>query len=132
LRNYAGRFRRRGRQRLVYASWGLRPTQHHWVRAMYRRRFGIETSYRQMHQARIRTSTRDPVRRMLFVGLALILRNAWVWFHLMRLGQRLPGGGVRLALERLRFRNLLLKLQWFIESCLRTEDDNLAQPQAAT
>jgi hypothetical protein len=132
LRNYAGKFRRRGRQRLVYAYWGLQPTHHRWVRELYRKRFGIETSYRQMHQARIRTSTRDPVRRLLFVGLALILRNAWVWFHLMRLGQRLPGGGVRLHLERLRFRTLLLKLQQFIESGLGTEDDDLAQPQAIT
>lgn len=132
LRNYAGKFRRRGRQRLVYAYWGLQPTHHRWVREMYRKRFGIETSYRQMHQARIRTTTRDPVRRLLFVGLALILRNAWVWFHLMRLGERRPGGGVRLHLERLRFRTLLLKLQRFIEAGLGTEDDDLAQPQAAT
>lgn len=132
LRNYAGKFRRRGRQRLVYAFWGLRPMNHHWVREIYRKRFGVETSYRQMHQARIRTTTRDPVRRLLFVGLALILRNAWVWFHLIRLGQQLPGGGARLHLERLRFRTLLLKLQRFIESELGHDDDDLTQPQAPT
>ena len=47
----------------------------------YRQRFGIETSYRQMEQARIRTSTRDPLLRLLYVGVALILRNLWAWLH---------------------------------------------------
>lgn len=58
-----------------------------WVRQTYRRRSGIETSYRQMHQARIRTSSRRPLLRLLFVGLALILRNACVWFHLTLLAR---------------------------------------------
>jgi putative transposase len=49
-----------------------------WVRRTYRRRFGIETSYRQMNQGRIRTSTRRPELRLLFVAVALILRNVWV------------------------------------------------------
>jgi len=44
-------------------------------------RFGIETSYRQMNQARIRTCTRDPKQRLLFVAIALLPRNVWAWFH---------------------------------------------------
>ena len=40
-------------------------------------------TYRQLHQARIRTSTRDPALRLLYVGIALILRNVWVWLHQM-------------------------------------------------
>ena len=67
----------------------------------YRLRFGIETSYRQMNQARIRTCTRDPVLRLLFVGIALILRNVWVWLHMMLLS--VPHCGRRqLRLETLR------------------------------
>ena len=52
-----------------------------WVYQTYRRRFGIETSYRQLNEARIKTTTRDPALRLLFVAIALILRNVWVWVH---------------------------------------------------
>ena len=52
-----------------------------WVFATYRLRFGIETSYRQMHEGRIRTTTRRPAVRLLYVGIALVLRNLWVWLH---------------------------------------------------
>lgn len=49
------------------------------VRETYRRRFGIETSYRQLNPSRSRTSSRDPLYRFLLVGLALLLRNLWQW-----------------------------------------------------
>jgi putative transposase len=116
-RNDAGRKGKRGRYALVYAYWGFRPGSISWVRQTYRRRFGIETSYRQMERARIRTTTRDPLRRLLFAGIALLLRNAWVWLHLMRLATR-HGEVVTLHLELLRFTNLLLKLQRFAEQLL--------------
>jgi hypothetical protein len=66
---------------LVYAYWGLRPISTAWVRETYRRRYGIESSYRQMHQSLARTSTRSPLVRLLWVGLSLILRNVWIWLH---------------------------------------------------
>ena len=34
-----------------------------------------------MNEARIKTCTRDPRLRLLFVGIALVLRNVWVWLH---------------------------------------------------
>src|SRR5512142_2830489 len=49
-RNSRGQWKRRGRQALIYASWGYRPTSPDSVFATYRLRFGIETSYRQMHE----------------------------------------------------------------------------------
>jgi len=116
-RNDAGWRGKRGRHALVYAYWGFRPGSIPWVRQMYRRRFGIETSYRQMERARIRTTTRDPLRRLLFAGIALLLRNAWIWLHLMRLATR-HGAVVTLHPERLRFTDLLLKLQAFAEQLL--------------
>ena len=51
---------------------------HHY----YRQRFGIETSYRLKNHCRIRTTTKNPVLRLLFVALAFILVNLWV--YLMR------------------------------------------------
>jgi hypothetical protein len=64
-RNYRGRWKRHGRQALVYACWGVTGRSCAWVRETYRRRFGIESSYRQMNQARGRTSTRRPELRLL-------------------------------------------------------------------
>src|SRR3954467_14393648 len=52
-RNYRGQWNRRGRQALIYAYWGYRPPSPDSVFATYRLRFGIETSYRQMHEGRI-------------------------------------------------------------------------------
>lgn len=47
-------------------------------RRLYRRRFGIETSYRQKNQAQARTTSRDPVYRLLLEGQAYLLRQVWV------------------------------------------------------
>jgi hypothetical protein len=48
------------------------------LRQLYRRRFGIETSYRQKNQARATTTSRDPVYRLLLEGLGYLLRQVWV------------------------------------------------------
>ena len=45
---------------------------------LYRQRFGIESSYRQLNQVRARTSSRSPLLRLLLVGLALLLLNLYV------------------------------------------------------
>ena len=52
-RNYRGQWKRHGRQALIYAYWGYRPPSPDSVFQTYRLRFGIETSYRQMHEGRI-------------------------------------------------------------------------------
>jgi hypothetical protein len=69
------------RKTLVYAYWGFQPRSTAWVRETYRRRYGIESSYRQMNQSRARTTSRSPRVRLLCLGLSLILRNVWVWLH---------------------------------------------------
>ena len=125
-----GRFGRRGgcqRPRtFVYAYWGFRPGSCDWVRETYRTRFAIETTYRQMNQCRIRTCTRDPLLRLLFVGPALILRNVCVWLPMMcRAANR--RGRVELHLERLRFRRRLLWLQHYAERLLGFHDFTVAE-----
>src|SRR5207248_5004566 len=49
------------------------------ARMAYRRRFGIETSYRQQNEGLGRTTKKDVGYRLLLVGLALLLRQVWVW-----------------------------------------------------
>ena len=45
----------------------------------YRRRFGIESSYRLKNQCRISTTTKKPGLRLLFVGLAFLIVNIWIY-----------------------------------------------------
>ena len=52
----------------VYAFWGIAPKRVDWVKRTYRKRFGIETSYRQMNQCRIRTTTTEVQRAVLLRG----------------------------------------------------------------
>lgn len=97
--------RKRVQQKLLFAAWRVRGTLAE-IRERYRKRFGIETSYRQMRQARIYTCTRHPHLRLFFVALALILRNLWVWIHATHLADR-HGDNLTLHLERLRFKQML-------------------------
>ena len=104
-RNRKGQDGKRKQRKLLYAAWRVTgpPTE---IRKRYRQRFGIESSYRQMRQARIYTCTRDPHLRLLFVAVALILRNLWVWIHATMLAE---GRGERLTLRlsMLRFKRML-------------------------
>jgi hypothetical protein len=110
-RNRRGERGRHGREALVYAcSKGLEGRSYRWIGQTYRSRFAIETSYRQLHQARIRTCTRDPLLRLLYVGIALILRNVWIWVHWELLSEHV-GCTRRVDLSLLRFRQMLLWLQ---------------------
>jgi hypothetical protein len=113
-RNWQGERGRHGRQRRVYAFRGIGPASVEWVRQAYRARFGIESSYRQMAQAKVVTTTRNPVVRLFRVGVALVVRNVWVWLHWdVRSAPRRGGRVVRL--DRLRFKALLLWLLHVIE-----------------
>jgi putative transposase len=122
-RNHRGERGRHGREALVYAYGGpLRPSSYAWVQETYRSRFAIETSYRQMHQARVRTCTRDPLLRLLYVGIALLLRNVWVWLHWQVLAHRRRGGR-RVDLGSLSFRKMLVWLQHWAEARLGIHDE---------
>ena len=92
-------------QKLLFAAWRVHgsPTE---IRELYRLRFGIETSFRQMRQARIYTCTRNPRLRLFFLAVALILRNLWVWIHHTHLAEG-SGDSMTLHLELLRFKRML-------------------------
>ncbi len=106
------------KQKLLFAAWRVKgsPTE---IRELYRKRFGIETSYRQMRQARIHTCTRKPLVRLLFVAIGLILRNMWVWIHDTMLAER-KGSKLKLHLEQLRFKRLL---DWVAREVVNLFDD---------
>ncbi len=124
--NHRGKRKKRGRYAWVYAYWGFRPGSTRWVKDTYRSRFGIETSYRQLNEARIKTCTRNPVVRFFFIALALILRNVWVWFQWEKLST--PRRGRRmLRPERLRFKRMLVWLLHAAELVLGVFDQTLTE-----
>lgn len=92
-------------QQLLFAAWRVHgsPTE---IREKYRKRFGIEASYRQRRQGRIYTCTRNPHLRLFFIAVAFILRNVWVWIHHTRLADG-SGDSMTLHLELLRFKRML-------------------------
>jgi putative transposase len=115
--HYAGRKSKRrpkkkkcGLKYYAYAVYGVLHRSPQAISAAYRRRFSIESGYRQLHQVRARTCSRHTGLRMLLVGLALLLVNLYVllranWTHLTHYGGRvchhaLTLGDVATALQQ--------------------------------
>ena len=94
-----GRYKRCGLYRFAYIVIGELNMQPLQVYHEYRRRFGIETSYRLMNLVRVRTTSKSPTMRLFYVGLALTMLNLWVfikWTFVSR-----PRRGGRLVLHHL-------------------------------
>lgn len=113
------RTKKRCKKKLIYAAWGMGGAPRE-MRERYRKRFGIEASYRQRREARIRTCTRDPKLRLFYVGIGLLLRNIWVYLHAMMFSN---GTDVHPepCLEKLRFADMLEWLADFIKTVLGVE-----------
>jgi putative transposase len=99
--------RRSGRRQVcwllyVCLGWCGSPVQ---VRRRYRRRFGIETSYRLMEQVRARTTSPNPAVRFLLMGVALLIVNMWIRLHWLFLHLR-GRGPRRVARWRFRFERM--------------------------
>jgi len=86
------------------------------VQEEYLLRFGIESSYRLLSESRIRTSTRDPKLRVLYVAASLLLGNTWVekkWTNLSTT-RRGPGGRT-VHEDLLPYERFLAMLQYILE-----------------
>jgi putative transposase len=86
----------------------------HQINHYYRQRFGIETSYRIKNHCRIRTTTKNPVTRLLFVALAFILVNLWVYL-LWHFVSRPRRGGQVVYQELFRLKTMLEFLSHAVE-----------------
>ena len=61
-----------------YATCGVTDRSAKQVERLYRKRSGIETTYRLLRQARGITTTRDPVVRFAIMFVAALLKNLWL------------------------------------------------------
>jgi Transposase DDE domain len=64
----------------------------HQLHYHYRQRFGIESTDRMKNNCRIRTTTKNPVLRLLFVAIAFILLNLWIYLLWHFVSRPRPGG----------------------------------------
>jgi putative transposase len=76
---------------LIYVILNAKEVPLREIRKLYRRRFGIESSYRLLEQVRGRTTARNPALRFLWMGLALLIGNIWIALHWKYLLQRHRG-----------------------------------------
>jgi putative transposase len=74
----------------ILINLDLSPRQ---ARRLYRRRFGVETSYRCAGQVRGWTTSKNAAYRFLLIGLSFFLLN--VWLHLRWLFTQVPRQGCR-------------------------------------
>ena len=72
-----GKRKQQGVQYFVYVMYKVK-TSFSYIYEDYRKRFGIETSYRLKNVCRIRTNNKNPTLRLLFVGISFFLVNVWV------------------------------------------------------
>jgi IS4 transposase len=94
---------------VIHLAWSARK-----VANRYRRRFGIESTYRQFGRLCARTASRNPALRFLLLGLALWLLN--IWIALRWLATRLIARGpARLNPEAFRLHRFIAFLRRAIE-----------------
>ena len=58
---------------VVHLDWSVKK-----VAQRFRRRFGIERTYRQLAPLRARTTSRNPALRFFLLGVGFLLLNIWV------------------------------------------------------
>ncbi|MEP0825939.1 MAG: transposase [Nitrososphaera sp.] len=73
------RKKKRGVQYIYYAAGNGVNIPVESMFDLYRRRFGIESSYRTMKKSRGRTSSRSAVLRLLHILVSFVIQNEWVY-----------------------------------------------------
>lgn len=72
---------KRGKYGIEYFAYAVHQMQLtlRSIHSDYRLRFGIESSYRMKNQCRIKTTTKNPIVRFLFVSIAFLIVNLWIY-----------------------------------------------------
>jgi putative transposase len=78
VRTYKTRHGKRSATWCLYVIIGLKVRDPNTIRARYRARFGIESSYRCMRQTHAKTTSRNPLLRFFLLGVAFLILNLWV------------------------------------------------------
>lgn len=115
---FISRRRKRGKPRLrylVYVVFKCADLSLAQIRRLYRRRFGIEASYRCMRQVRAWTTSRNPALRFLLIALGFILVNLWQELR-WRFCRVRKGNGYQLDPKRFKLQRMASFLSHAIET----------------
>ncbi len=110
------RYRKPGCRYFAYAVYRIGARSPLQVAAAYRRRFSIESGYRQVEQVRARTRTRNHTLRLLLFGIAILLVNLYVL--LRRTCGILTSYGSRIRLIPLSLDQMVSDLRRYIQGVL--------------
>ncbi len=92
-----------------------------YIQTDYRKRFGIESSYRIKNICRIKTTNKKPVRRLLLLGISFLLVNIWVALLWRKVS--LPRRGGRLIYREIfSFKQMLSFLKQSIDKLYHVVD----------
>jgi hypothetical protein len=101
---------------LIHLDWSAKKAQQR-----YRRRFGIESSYRQLGQVRAHTNSRNVALRFFFLALGLLLLDVWTFLR-CACSRRLTQGPFRLELNLFRLARFIAFLRRAIERAYGTTE----------
>jgi hypothetical protein len=101
---------------LIHLNWSAK-----YAQQRYRRRFGIESSYRQLRQVRAHTNSRNPALHFFYLALALVLLNIWTYLRCL-CTRIIDKGPFRLALIRFRLSRFIAFVRRAIEQAYGTTD----------
>ena len=96
--NKGKRFGHHGAMQLCFITGGIDFTLHK-IAEFYRKRFGIESSYKLDKAIRAKTSSRNPAIRLFLFGAAVLIQNFWVVIKLV-FCKRVPKTSERMITER--------------------------------
>jgi hypothetical protein len=94
---------------VIHLDWS--PYQ---VYEVYRRRFGIECSYRLLRRVRALTTSLNPALRFFFLGIGMVLVNTWVFLR-WEFARAVGRGPRRVDPQRFRFHRFVRFLVRAIE-----------------
>jgi hypothetical protein len=101
---------------LIHLDWSAKK-----VAQRYRRRFGIETTYRQLDPLRARTTSRNPALRFFLLGLGFLLLNIWVMLRFLAT-RLIARGPFRWDADAFRLFRFIVFLRRAIEQAFGTTD----------
>jgi putative transposase len=101
---------------VIHLDWSAKK-----VAQRYRRRFGIESTYRQLDPLRARTTSRNPALRFFLLGLGFLLLNIWVMLRFLAT-RLIAHGPVRWEEGAFRLFRFITFLRRAIEHAIGTTD----------
>jgi putative transposase len=101
---------------VIHLDWSAKK-----VARRYRRRFGIESTYRQLDPLRARTTSRNPALRFFLLGLGFLLLNIWVMLRVLATRLIAPGPA-RWDADAFRLFRFIAFLRRAIEHAMGTTD----------